>query len=134
MSVPPSDDGAPGAPGPLRQLASIGLSALVTRGELASLELTEERERAARWVAMAMLAAVLLLAALIVAALWVVSLFWDSHRAAAFVVVALVYAAGGVGIAAWLAARLRNAPPLLEGTLAELKRDRDAFRGSVGQG
>lgn len=134
MSVSPPDDDAPSAPGPLRQLASISLSALVTRGELASLELTEERERAARWLAMAMLAAVLLLAALIVAALWVVSLFWDSHRAAAFVVVALVYAGTGIAIAAWLAARLRNAPPLLEATLAELKRDRDALRGSVGQG
>ena len=131
MSASPSGEGTEGSPGPLRELAAIGLSAVVTRGELASLELSDARERAARWLAFALLAAVLLLAALLVAALWVVSLFWESHRSVAIAVIALVYAGLGAGLVAWLAARMRSAPPLLEATLSELKRDCDALRGSV---
>lgn len=134
MSALAPDEGTQGSAGPLRELAAVGLGALVTRGELASLELSEARERAARWLAFALLAAVLLLAALLVAALWVVSLFWESHRSVAFAGVALVYAALGAGLVGWLAARMRSAPPLLEATLAELKRDCDALRGSVRNG
>lgn len=130
MSVASPEDGARGTPGPLREFVAVGLSALVTRGELASLELTEARERAARWLAFALLAAALLLAALLVAALWVVSIFWDSHRSEAIAIVALAYAAMGAGLVAWLAARLQAAPPLFEATLAELKRDSEALRGS----
>jgi uncharacterized membrane protein YqjE len=57
--------------------------------------------------------------------------FWDSHPALAAGSVALVLAAG-CALAAWLAyARMRERPPLLEQTLAELKRDHDALTEHV---
>jgi len=127
----PSDDGASAPRGPLRELAALGAAAIATRGELALIELSEARERAARWLALALLAAVLLLAALLVAALWVVSIFWDAHRSEAIAAVALMYAVLGGALAAWLAARLRSAPPLLHATLAELKQDCEALHGAA---
>jgi uncharacterized membrane protein YqjE len=112
----------------VREAVALGAAALVTRGELAALELAEARERAGRWLALALVAAVLLLAALVVGALFVVSVFWDNYRSAAVAIVAVVYAAGGAALGAWLLARLRNAPPLLPATLAELKQDCAALR------
>jgi uncharacterized membrane protein YqjE len=114
--------GAP-ATGLVREAVALGAAALVTRGELAALELTEARERAGRWLVLALVAAVLLLAALVVGALFVVSVFWDTYRSAAIAAVAVAYAAIGGALGAWLVARLRNAPPLLQATLAELKQD-----------
>lgn len=126
-------DAGPGGSSPvglLRRVVALAAAALVTRGELAALELTEARERAARWLMLALLAAVLLLAALLVGSLLVVSAFWDTHRSAALAVVALVYGLAGAGLAAWLVARLRSAPPLLQATLQELRQDCDALRGA----
>jgi uncharacterized membrane protein YqjE len=116
--------------GPVREVFALAAAALVTRSELAALELAEARQRAGRWLVVALLAAMLLLAALLVGSLWVVSLFWDTHRSAAAAVVALVYALAGGGLVVWLLTRLRAAPPLLQTTLAELKRDCDALRGA----
>lgn len=122
---------APTPLGIVREVAALGAAALVTRGELAALELTEARDRAGRWLVLVVLAAVLLLAALLIAALLVVSLFWDAHRSGAIAAVALLYAVAGGAVLAWLAARLRAAPPLLEATIAELKQDCEALRGSA---
>lgn len=119
--------------GPVREALALAAAALVTRGELASLELTEARQRAGRWLVIALLAAMLVLAALLLAALWVVSLYWDTHRSVAVAAVALAYAVAGGGLIAWLLARLRAAPPLLQATLAELKQDCDALRGASGR-
>ena len=129
----PADD-APGAePGPIgaiRNVAALGVAALVTRGELAALELAEARDRAARWLVLALVAGVLLLAALLVGSLWIVSIFWESHRSEAIAAVAAVYALAGGGLMWWLVARLRAAPPFLQSTLSELKQDCDALRGA----
>ncbi len=118
-----------GRGGAIRDVAALGLAALITRGELAALELAEARDRAGRWLALAIVGGVLLLAALLVSSLWIVSIFWDTHRSQAIAVVAVVYAAAGGGLLWWLLARLRSAPPLLQGTFDELKRDADALRG-----
>ena len=121
--------GAPSPVGLVREVVALGAAALATRGELAALELTEARERAARWVMVALVAAVLLLAALVVGALWIVSIFWDTYRSEAIAATALVYAVVGGSLMAWLVARVRSAPPLMQATLAELKQDYDALRG-----
>lgn len=129
MSTAPGQPAGGASPaGLVREAVALGAAALVTRGELAALELTEARERAGRWLALALVAAVLLLAALVVGALFVVSVFWDTHRSAAVATVAVVYAAAGAALGAWLLARLRSAPPLLQATLAELKQDCAALR------
>ena len=121
--------GAPSPVGLVREVVALGAAALATRGELAALELTEARERAARWVMVALVAAVLLLAALVVGALWIVSIFWDTYRSEAIAATALVYAVVGGSLMAWLVARVRSAPPLMQATLTDLKHDYDALRG-----
>lgn len=131
MSATPDESGgAPPLAGRLRETAALAAAALVTRGELAALELAEARERAGRWLLTALLAAMLVLAALLVGSLWIISLFWDTHRSVAAAVVALAYALVAGGLVAWLRARLHAAPPLLQATLAELKQDCDALRGA----
>lgn len=130
MSADPGPAASAASPvGLVREVIALGVAALVTRGELAALELAEARDQAARWLALAIVAATLLLAALLVAALFVVSVFWDTHRSEAIAVVALAYGVIGGVLAAWLLARVRNAPPLLEVTLAELKKDCAALGG-----
>ena len=131
MSAIPDESGSrPQPAGRLRESAALAAAALVTRGELAALELAEARERAGRWLLTALVAASLVLAALLVGSLWIVSLFWDTHRSAAAGVVALAYALGGGGLVLWLRARLYAAPPFLQATFAELKQDCDALRGT----
>jgi uncharacterized membrane protein YqjE len=78
---------------------------------------------------LALVAAMLLLAALLVASLWIVSIFWDTHRSEAITATAFIYAVLGGGLMAWLVARLRATPPLLQATLRELKQDYEALRG-----
>lgn len=130
MSAPAPRETTP--VGLLRAAVALGATALVTRGELAALELTEARQRAGVWVALALAAAALLFAALLAATLLVVSVFWDTHRFEAIAAVALAYALAGGALLAWLLARLRSAPPLLHATLAELKQDCAALRGGSG--
>lgn len=132
MSGATGEGGGTSPVGLVREAVALGAAALVTRGELAALELTEARESAGRWLVLALLASMLLLASLLVASLWVVALFWETHRTAAIAVVALAYAIAGGGLIAWLVARLRSAPPLLQATLAELQQDCDALRGRSG--
>jgi uncharacterized membrane protein YqjE len=130
-SVPHESGVAPSALGLVREAAALGVAALVTRGELAALELTEAREAAARWLVLALVAGVLLLAALLVASLWIVSIFWESHRSEAIAFVAVVYALAGGGMLWWLVGKVRAARPLLQATLGELKQDCDALRGAA---
>jgi uncharacterized membrane protein YqjE len=126
----------PGTPprSALREAISVAASAVVTRGELAAVELAEARRRVAWWIALALAAAVTLLAALLVASLLVVSIFWDTHRTAAIASVAFAYAVAGAALAASFAAAVRSAPPLLQATLAELRRDCEALCGSSNRG
>ena len=132
MSSVPDERGSGAQPaGPVREAVALAAAALVTRGELASLELAEARDRAARWLVLALVGAMLLLAALLVGSFWIVSLFWETHRSAAAAVVARAYALAGGGLVAWLLARLREAPPLLQATLAELRQDCDALSGTA---
>jgi uncharacterized membrane protein YqjE len=131
VSAVPGEPGSGARPaGPVREAIGLAAAALVTRAELAALELAEARERAGRWLLTALVAAMLLLAALLVGSLCIVSLFWDTHRTAAAALVALGYAAAAAGLIVWLRARLSAAPALLQSTLAELKQDCDALRGA----
>lgn len=114
----------------LRELGSSLLSIAVTRTRLAANELEEQGVRALEifiWLVLALLMAGV---AMVFCAVLVVLFFWDSHPLIATGLVALVLA-GACAAAAWLAyARMRERPPLLAQTLAELKRDHDALTGS----
>lgn len=127
------DVGRPtGLLGSLRELLAQALALLLTRGELAALELADARDRAVRWLIIGLIGAVLLLAALVTVSLWIAALFWDGRRALALGLLALAYALGGlvaIGIVRREAAR---APTLLAQTRAELQNDRDALAGRRG--
>jgi uncharacterized membrane protein YqjE len=111
----------------LRRLASTALALVITRGELAAVELAEARERIARWAVAALLGAVLMLAALVSVSLLVAAVFWESYRWQAIGALALAYAVAGTWLLLKVMREVRAAPPLLSATLAELARDREAL-------
>ena len=119
----------PGLIASMRAMLSNAISLLATRGELAALELEETRDRALRWAALGVVAAVLLLAALMTLSFWVAAVFWDGPRALALGILTAVYALAAVVTARVMRREIADAPPLLEQTRAELKKDRDVLRG-----
>jgi uncharacterized membrane protein YqjE len=95
-----------------------------TRLELLTTELQEEMHRVAEilmWSLIALLAAGI---GLFLAALVVIFVFWDTHRLLASIAVTSVFFVIALGAALNLRSKVRNRPPLLESTLAELAKDR----------
>ncbi len=114
-----------------RSLLAHALSLLLTRGELAVLELATARDRAVRWLVLGLVAAVLMLAALMTVSLWVAAIFWDGPRALALGLLAAAYAVAGVIAISVIRREVAAAPPILSETRAELENDRDALRGRL---
>ena len=112
----------------LRSLIAQALALLLTRGELAALELQETRDRWVRWAALGLVAAVLLLAALVTLSLWVAAVFWDGPRGVALGVLAVGYGALGVALGYLVRREVASSPSLLAQTRAELEKDREALR------
>lgn len=108
----------------IAQLLATTIGIAQTRLELLSTELQEEVHRVAEimlWATVALLAAgfgVFLLA------LAVIFVFWDTHRVIASVGVTSAFFLIAVVAGLMLRAKVRSKPPLLDATLAELKRDR----------
>jgi uncharacterized membrane protein YqjE len=73
------------------------------------------------WAAVALLAAGV---GLFLLALLVIFVFWDTHRVLASVSVTAVFFLIAMSAALMLRAKVRGKPPLLDATLAELKKDR----------
>ncbi len=113
--------------GSLRELARTLLSLAVTRTRLAANELEEQAVRGLEiliWLALALL---LFGVALVFCAVMVVLLFWDTDRVLATGLIAAFFVLC-CAASAWFAyARMRERPPLLGQTLAELERDHDAL-------
>ncbi|MCX7051791.1 MAG: phage holin family protein [Proteobacteria bacterium] len=111
----------------LRQLVTQLLALLQVRIELLTTELSGELRRLAVilvWAAVGLLFAFLALLMIITT---VIVAFWDTNRLLAVGLVALLFVVLA-GLAVWqVLRRVRNGPPLLEGTLAELRRDRAAL-------
>jgi uncharacterized membrane protein YqjE len=123
------DIGAP-EPGPISslfrsiaRLAATFVAIAYTRLELLTTELQQEMYRVAEilvWTLIAVLSAGI---GLFMAALLVVFIFWDTHRVlAAVIVTSLFFVITGLALVV-LRVKLKNKPPLLEGTLAELATD-----------
>jgi uncharacterized membrane protein YqjE len=96
-----------------------------TRIELLTTELQEEIHRAAEllvWTLVALLAAAM---GLFLTALVIIFVFWDTHRVLASVLVASSFFVIAAAALVVLRAKVRNRPRLLEGTLAELAKDRE---------
>jgi len=95
-----------------------------TRLELLTTELQEEMHRVAEimvYTAIALLAAGV---GLFLLALLVIFVFWDTHRIAASIGVTAAFFLIAVVAGLILGAKVRSKPPMLNATLAELKKDR----------
>jgi uncharacterized membrane protein YqjE len=108
----------------LAHLLATAVGIAQTRLELLSTELQEEVHRVAEimlWAAVALLAAAV---GLFLLALVIIFVFWDTHRMLASIAVTSVFFLIAASAGLVLAAKVRSKPPLLDATLAELKKDR----------
>ena len=121
-----------GEDGGIRDAAiRVGASALAllrTRIELLSVEFAQERERIKSSVVLLAAAAVAFALTAMVVTLGIIAWFWDDHRYAAIVTVAIVYALAGV--AAIVAHRRirREAPTPFGASTEALRRDAEWLR------
>jgi len=96
-----------------------------TRVELLTTELQEEIHRVGQimvWSLVAILSAGI---GLFLAALVVIFLFWDTHRVLASIAVTAAFFLIALVSLLILRAKVKGRPKLLEGTLAELAKDRE---------
>ena len=106
------------------RIADAALALLRARGELASVEFAEERERLKRSLLTLAVAILMLAFALGGIGMWIVAYFWDAHRLEAIAAVTIIYALLAFGLWKWDAARSDAAPAPFAATLAELEKDR----------
>lgn len=110
------------------RVGASALAVLRTRLELASVELAQERERAKISFALIAAAAVAFALLAVVVTFGIIAWFWDDHRYAAIVIVALAYALAGVA-ALVVHRRIRREAPAPFGATAEaLRRDVEWLR------
>ena len=104
-----------------------------TRLQLLTTELQEEVRQVGAILLWAFIAAFTALLGLFLAALVFIFAFWETYRIAASL--AMIGMFVGIAIFAVLVLRkkLREKPPMLDDTLAELAKDRDNLRARVGQ-
>ncbi|MBY4898180.1 phage holin family protein [Cupriavidus sp. AU9028] len=112
----------------LRTLGSSIVAMVLTRLELASVELSEEKSRLLRMALLALVGLVFFALALFALTGLIVLMFWDEYRVQALSALLVIYLLLGGGCL--LAARkvLRDSPPLFEATLAEIDKDRESLR------
>jgi uncharacterized membrane protein YqjE len=108
----------------IAQLLATAVGIAHTRLELLSTELQEEIHRVAEIIVYAAIALLSAGVGLFLLALVVIFLFWDTHRIAASVVVTGAFFLIAVVAGLVLRAKVRAKPPILDATLAELKKDR----------
>jgi uncharacterized membrane protein YqjE len=127
----PPDEVVPADRGPVsglfRSLANLFakiIAIVQTRLELLTTELQEEMHRVAEilvWTLVGLLAAGM---GLFLACLAIIFAFWDTHRVLASVLVTAVFFAIALVAGVVLRVKVRNKPPLLDATRAELAKDR----------
>ena len=129
---------APGepAPGPIgalfasvAKLLATAIGIAQTRLELLTTELQEEVHRVAEIMVYAVVALLAAGVGLFLLALVIIFAFWDTHRIAASIAVTGAVFLIAVGAALILRAKVRAKPAMLDGTLAELKKDRASLMG-----
>jgi uncharacterized membrane protein YqjE len=99
-----------------------------TRLELLTTELQEEVRQVGAILLWAFIAAFAAMMALFLGALAVIFMFWETHRGAASLAMIVMFVAIAAAAARVMQRKLREKPPLLNDTLAELGRDRDQLR------
>lgn len=111
--------------GPVKDLARTLVSFAETRARLAATEVEEQVTRLTEILVWLGAAVFLLSFAALFLSLAVLLAFWDGHRQLAAVLITLFF--GGAGGLAVLVARsrMKERPPFLAATVAELGKDRD---------
>ena len=135
----PDVDSPPGEPGePVRgpiaglfasmaKLLATAIGIAQTRLELLTTELQEEVHRVAEIMVYAVIALLAAGVGLFLLALVVIFAFWDTHRIVASIAVTSTVFLIAIVAALVLRAKVRGKPPMLDGTLAELKKDRETL-------
>jgi uncharacterized membrane protein YqjE len=115
----------------VRRLIHHAATLLLSRAELAGVELAAARARLLRWILLLLVCVALLALAASMAALAFVAAFWDSLGWRAALVPLALFAAAGVAVLVGLRREIAAAPAPLSLTLAELARDREALQGAI---
>ena len=102
-----------------------------TRLQLLTTELQEEVRQVGAILLWAFIAAFAAMMGLFLGALAVIFVFWDTHRIAASLAMIALFIIIAIGAGLMLARKLRDKPPLLDDTLAELAKDRDNLKARM---
>ena len=102
-----------------------------TRLQLLTTELQEEVRQVGAILLWAFIAAFAAMMGLFLGALAVIFVFWDTHRIAASLAMIALFIVIAIGAGLMLARKLRDKPPLLDDTLAELAKDRDNLKARM---
>jgi len=115
----------------LRRVSARSLTLLLSRVELATVELAQARDLLVRWQLFALACSALFQLAAAAATVALAALLWERLGPITLIAAALVYASIGLALLARLQREVAQAPPLLAATLAELAKDRDALFGGA---
>lgn len=102
-----------------------------TRLQLLTTELQEEVREVGQILVYAFIALFALMLALFLGALTVIFVFWDTHRLLAAASMTGMFLLIAAGSGALLLKLMRQKPPLLDATLAELAKDRDQLKARL---
>lgn len=101
-----------------------------TRLELASVEMEQQSQRYLGYLLMSLLALFLFGIAIVLVAVFVIILFWDTHRIAAVLGMAALFALSALGIGMKVRAGFAAQPPLLSATMGELQKDLEFLKSA----
>ncbi len=113
----------------LRSAARAASSMLLTRAEFAALELTQTGAGALRWLMAALVATALLMLTLAVLTATIALALWERLGWYSLAFLTLIFGGLTAFVIYRLLQALRSCPPVLEQTLAELAKDREALFG-----
>ena len=102
-----------------------------TRLQLLTTELQEEVRQVGAILLWAFIAAFAAMMGLFLGALAVIFVFWDTHRIAASLAMIALFILIAIGAGLMLAKKLRDKPPMLDDTLAELAKDCDNLKARM---
>lgn len=117
-----------GLVGSLQEFADSVLHLVLTRLEILSTEVVEERYHLTRMVLVGLTVLFCLQVGLMLAVLFAVLMVGNEHRLAAIGIASVVLLAGAAAGALWLRGWLKNRKPMFGATIAELRKDRDRLR------
>ena len=124
----PNARSAAGLGSALSQLAATALAMVRTRLELATVEFTEERERAKEMLLLLFSTVLVVLFALLFASIFVIAYFWDSYRLTAVGAVTGFYIVLAVIFLVRLKQRMDEKHSPFTATLSQLEEDAEALR------